>query len=267
MADLADTELFDLKSLEELAHIIGDYYTGSEITRFFERAGFPEISHDGTTKWWFIYITLQELQGVGGPQLVIRILERLYNPKEHTSASILKSISQILTDYNLTTTKDGKIVAKLHPPEIVKNLELIAQRFFRIAQQLSDRHEHRPTLEINNEYDVQDLFHALLLIFFEDVRSEETTPSYGGSRSRIDFLLKQEETIVEIKMTRENLSSKELKNQLLIDIASYPSHPDCKIFVAFVYDPEHRIKNPVGLESDLSKPVNGMEVRVMIYPK
>lgn len=268
MAENIDIDVFDLKSLEELSHIIGDYYTGSELTRFFERAGFPEIQHDGTTKWWFVYIKLQDLQNIEGPEAILRILERLYNPKESMSKDTLSRIDSILDNYQFIGTQDGRIVKKVYPPESLKNLKLIAQHFHKVANQLAGpRYKQRPVLEINDEYDIQYLFHALMLLFFEDVRPEEYTPSYAGANSRIDFLLKQEGAVVEIKMVRSNLGLKELRNQLLIDIASYRSHSDCKTFVAFVYDPKLLLKNPVSLESDLSKPVNGMEVLVMVYPK
>ena len=105
---------------------------------------------------------------------------------------------------------------------------------------------------IEDEYDVQDLFHALLRIFFEDVRSEEWTPSYAGGCSRADFLLPQEKTVIEIKKTRKGLGEKEVGSQLLIDIARYRSHPDCNNLVCFVYDPEGKIGNPKGLERDLN---------------
>ena len=42
---------------------------------------------------------------------------------------------------------------------------------------------------MEDEYDVQDLFHALLTIYFEDIRKEEWSPSYAGGASRMDFLL------------------------------------------------------------------------------
>ena len=55
------------------------------------------------------------------------------------------------------------------------------------------------TLDVQDEYDVQDLFHALLHIHFEDIRPEEWAPSFAGASSRMDFLLKQEQIIIEIK--------------------------------------------------------------------
>ncbi len=43
-----------------------------------------------------------------------------------------------------------------------------------------------------------------------------------------------------------------LRDQLIVDIAQYKGHPNCKNLICFVYDPEERIDNPVELENDLS---------------
>ena len=76
-------------------------------------------------------------------------------------------------------------------------LEQICSRFHLIARQLRSRYAGRPTLDVQDEYDVQDLMHALLCLHFVDVRPEEYTPSYAGKASRMDFLLKQESIVVE----------------------------------------------------------------------
>jgi len=46
-------------------------------------------------------------------------------------------------------------------------------------------------LEIRDEYDVQNLLHAILKLHFEDIRPEEWAPSYAASSKRMDFLLAQ----------------------------------------------------------------------------
>jgi hypothetical protein len=97
-----------------------------------------------------------------------------------------------------------------------------------------------------DEYDVQDLVHALLWLYFGDIRPEECTPSYAGGASRMDFLLPEAEAVVETKMTRPNLSTKQLRNELIIDIATYKEHPKCRALFCLVYDQDKRIKNPRG---------------------
>lgn len=143
----------------------------------------------------------------------------------------------------------------------------ICNNFHQFAKQLLYRHNNRHSISINDEYDVQDLLHAILRLHFSDVREEEYTPSYAGSSSRMDFLLKNEKTIIEVKKTRENLRDKEIGEQLILDVAHYKNHPDCSILYCFVYDPENRIKNSRGLENDLNKQSSELlEVKVFIRP-
>ena len=69
-------------------------------------------------------------------------------------------------------------------------LRRLCERFHLLSRQLRDRHAGRPSFEIEDEYDVQDLLRAVLAIDFEDIRSEEWTPSYAGGAARMDFLIK-----------------------------------------------------------------------------
>jgi hypothetical protein len=141
---------------------------------------------------------------------------------------------------------------------------LICNSFHSVAKQLLQRHDNRETLALRDEYDVQDLLHALLLVFFDDVRREEYTPSYAGSSSRMDILLKVATTVVEAKY---NLPNKQLRNQLLVDIASYRQHKDCRTLICFVYDPEGRVQNPRGFERDLgTQSTKDFEVVVLVRP-
>jgi hypothetical protein len=140
------------------------------------------------------------------------------------------------------------------------------RKFHAIATQLRQRREDRPTLDIADEYDVQDLLHALLRLFTDDVRAEEWTPSYAGGASRMDFLLPELTTVVETKMLRHGMTDKSLGSELLVDIARYASHQDCERLICLVYDPDHRLRNPKGLQSDLSKRHGKLDVVVVIAP-
>jgi hypothetical protein len=130
---------------------------------------------------------------------------------------------------------------------------LLCKRFHFVARQLQQRQRGRTPFEINDEYDVQDLLHALLRLHFEDVRPEEWTPSYAGKSSRMDFLLKQEKIVIETKMTREKLGTAEVSDELIIDVAHYKEHRDCGMLACLVYDPAVRIKNPRGFEADIAR--------------
>ena len=143
----------------------------------------------------------------------------------------------------------------------------ILERFHRVARKLRKRHGSQPPLVMGNEYDVQYLLHALLEVEFEDIRPEEWTPSYGGNSSRVDFLLRPEEIVIEAKMTRAKLGNKEVVDQLAVDIERYRVQPGCKTLICFVYDPSGSAKNPRGIERDLAKlSGNGLEVICLITP-
>ena len=148
----------------------------------------------------------------------------------------------------------------------IAKIELIIRNFHSVARKLQLRYSNRSTIEINDEYDVQYLFSALLCLYFEDIRPEEYTPSYAGSASRVDFLLKKEKIVIEIKKTRQNLEDKQIGEQLIIDAQRYRSHPDCERLICFVYDPEEKIKNPRGIENDLTREFDGLPVSVFITP-
>jgi hypothetical protein len=152
-------------------------------------------------------------------------------------------------------------------PQKTDEIELLCFRFHEVVKQLRERHDGRSTIDVADEYDVQDLLHAVLRIFFDDVRPEEWTPSYAGKPARMDFLLPEAETVVETKKTRKGLGTKEIGDELIVDIARYRTHPSCKRLICFVYDPESRISNPRGIENDLSRKHGDLDVKVIIEPK
>lgn len=146
------------------------------------------------------------------------------------------------------------------------DLSNLFNKFHAVAKQLRNRYSSRNTLDIEDEYDVQDLLHALLRLYFDDVRNEEWTPSYAGGSSRMDFLLKEEKIVIEVKKTRKGLNDKELGKQLIEDKEKYKAHPDCKKLICFTYDPEGRIVNPKGIENDLNSQGDTFEVLIVIRP-
>lgn len=148
-----------------------------------------------------------------------------------------------------------------------KLVEKICSRFHLVAKQMRTRHSNRETLIVNDEYDTQDLLHSLLHLYFDDIRPEEWSPSYAGSCSRVDFLLKDEKIIIEVKKTRPTLKAKDVGEELIVDAQRYRTHPDCKKLLCFVYDPEGWISNPRGLENDLNKKEDDFEIKVLIVPK
>ncbi|MCP1830714.1 hypothetical protein J2R76_007414 [Bradyrhizobium sp. USDA 4532] len=146
------------------------------------------------------------------------------------------------------------------PDNAVDQIVALCRRFPLFAERLRIRQRQRAPVVIKDEYDVQDLLHAILKLHFDDVRPEEVTPSYAGSSSRVDFHLPRERIVVEAKMTRPNLGQKEVADELIIDASRYRTVPGVETLICLVYDPEKRCQNPTALERDVE--VSGVQLRV-----
>jgi len=166
----------------------------------------------------------------------------------------MKLVYRILRELELILEDNDEV--HINDNTALSNLDRIFDRFHKIASQLVNRHNGKPTLVIEDEYDVQDLLRSILTLYFDDIRPEDYTPSYAGRNTRVDFLLKKHRIIIEVKKTRNTLKDKGIGDELLQDIARYKNHPDCDILYCFVYDPSGLISNPRGLESDLNSESN-----------
>ena len=180
----------------------------------------------------------------------------------NTSLEDLRRLAEELDDEDIYIKDNKNNICSNAKEKVI----FLIEKFHTVAKQLKHRQKSKESFEINDEYDVQDLFHTLLHIYFNDIRAEEFCPSYAGKNTRTDFLLKDEKIFIEIKKTRDGLTDKELGDQLINDIAHYKMHSDCKTLICFVYDPEERIKNPIGIEKDISSEKE-IDVHVKIVQK
>jgi REase_DpnII-MboI len=182
--------------------------------------------------------------------------------------SLIGKLARSVMDGTLETKHSGQRVdfagASL---DSVKVVTMIGDRFVDVKRQLLRRHDDRPTLSVADEYDAQDLVHSLLKVFFDDIRPEEWSPSYAGASARIDFVLPRYRLAIELKHTRPSMKTRELGEQLLVDVLKYKVHPNVRHLVCLVFDPGGHVANPRGVESDLSKPSEGLAVTVRIYDR
>lgn len=143
----------------------------------------------------------------------------------------------------------------------------LLHRFPAVVRELGIRHGQRQTMvQINNEYDVQDLLRGILTGLFSDVRGEEPTPSRAGLASRMDLYLKHEKIVIETKMTRPGLTQRKVAEQLAIDKELYRSHNGCRTLVCFVYDPGGHLRSPAALENDPTDLSGSVPTIVIVAP-
>ena len=153
-------------------------------------------------------------------------------------------------------------------PRPIAFINTIGERFHQVANELCRQANGRPTFVIDKEYAVQGLFHALLKLFFEDIRAEEPVPTQMGASGRIDFFIPREGIGIEIKMIRPGLTGKKLGDELSADIVRYQALNECNNLYCFIYDPKQSIRNPRGFEADAAKKsTQKMTITAVIRPK
>lgn len=108
-------------------------------------------------------------------------------------------LDEIRKDLSLYEEVEEEKSVKDSPEKYIKVLDKISTRFHIIVRQLRERYNDRETLDVKDEYDVQDLLHAILRLFFDDIRAEDVSPQYAGGSARVDFLVKQEQIVIETK--------------------------------------------------------------------
>lgn len=143
----------------------------------------------------------------------------------------------------------------------------ICHRFHAVARQLRLRRDYRPTLEVDDDYDLQDLLCALLKVEFEEVATDEWTPSYTGGAPRTTLLVNRDQIAVVAKKTRSGLTTKELADQVAADSAYYRTQGRCSTLFCFMYDPEGRIGSPKRLETTLTSASEHCRIEVLVAPK
>lgn len=190
--------------------------------------------------------------------------ERTYRKGLIAAKTLLAGMIQEIRAFGLPAGLAGSTEAAPGGRDAEALVESLCRRFPAFARRLQRRRGGRPGYAIQDEYDVQTLMHGLLTLHFDDIRPEESTPSIAGGSARIDFLLKAEGIGLEIKMTREDLRDNKTGGEFLIDIGRYPAHPDVRLVIYFVYDPEGHISNPAGFAADVERKFGGHQARVIV---
>jgi hypothetical protein len=142
-------------------------------------------------------------------------------------------------------------------------LERLLHRLPQVIRQLRSRHGNRPPFQVGDEHDLEDLLRALLPIHFDDIRSQNRTPSYASS-NRTDFQLKPESIVLTVKRATSRDCEKQLGEQLQEDVTYYEREGACKTLVALIYDPEGFLREPAQLELMWSKIQDRLELRCVI---
>ncbi len=168
-------------------------------------------------------------------------------------------------------THEGVALPAVPVREVISpDLQLLISSLRRLgtgaARPLVFRRRSRTGLEVNDEYDIQDLVEHMLRLLYSDVRPEEPTPTSAGSSSRMDFFIREGRTVVEAKVARMGHTHRQIKTELLVDFNDYATRSDVDTVIAVVYDFGDVFENPSGFEHDLSGPQGRLDAHVVVVP-
>lgn len=184
------------------------------------------------------------------------------------TVSVLAPPASPIPSPSPTPASPAVVISREQPAsDPVDALRKVCLRFHAVARQLRLRKDYRSTLEVEDDYDLQDLLCALLKLEFDEVGSDEWTPPYTGGSTRTTLLLNRDRLAVVVKKTCSGLTTKELAEQVATDAAHYTSRKPCVHLFCFIYDPEGRIGSPTRLETDLTSVSDAFTVDVLIAPK
>ncbi|AZB34251.1 PD-(D/E)XK nuclease domain-containing protein [Chryseobacterium bernardetii] len=119
---------------------------------------------------------------------------------------------------------------------ILKNFENSIKKISDKAMRYGKEKQNRAVISINDEYDVQDLLYIPLKSIFPEIKYEDDIGNYGGSAKRLDFYLREEGIIIEVKHI--NIADdKKYTKQMKEDLQSYHVVNKLNDIIFFIYAP------------------------------
>jgi hypothetical protein len=176
---------------------------------------------------------------------------------------VIKDYKELLNAIYLDIKCDLLSSSKPISTEII--LDYVFNNFSLFYQQIQKRYNKRKTIEITDEYDVQDIVHSILRLFLSDIRKEAYNPQHLGKSTKIDFVLYEENIGIEIKYADGINPEKRIGDELLVDINHYKMNRNCKKLYCFIYNPHGAFNNPHGFIKELEESKE-LPIRVYIKP-
>jgi REase_DpnII-MboI len=159
-------------------------------------------------------------------------------------------------------------VDRLARRSVLDSVLVVIDAFPKSMAVLGARKRSRPPFEITDEYDVQDLFFALVLPVVPDIVEEDPAPKVAGHSTRLDFTSKATRLGFEIKHVKSKAHAAKVREEILLDERTYQEHPYIDTVVAFVSDPNREIPlhERAAFEADLSQKVAvaGRSIRYIV---
>lgn len=188
------------------------------------------------------------------------------NDLETIDLIILAELQSHFSKQAITKTTYKNLSAKDLIIEILENFEnavkKITDKTMRYGKSSATP---RSLIKIEDEYDIQDLLYFSLKSVFPEIKYEDDTSSYGGSAKRLDFYLKDEGIIIEVKHI-DKADDKKYTKQMKDDLQSYHVVNVLTEIIFFIYAPNaiQDINNFKELEGEQTIQGKTFNVKVIV---
>lgn len=180
-------------------------------------------------------------------------------------------------DSELETYKDREVAKKrvadyirelMHKNCDSKIVENVLNNFYMFIEALFERTPHKKAgiskemlgqIIIKNEYDVQFLLYAYLKPLFPETRVEVNQDT-GNETVRADILVNAE-VIIEIKYIHQNMSEKNIGEQIKADIVHYKQ----KEIYFLIFDKYKIIKNMMTFKNAYESMIEEKNIHIIIH--
>jgi hypothetical protein len=149
-------------------------------------------------------------------------------------------------------------------PEIALILQL-CKRLPAAARILATRRKGKRPLKVKDEYDAQDLLHAVLRAYLKYTVHEEPLGKVGGAHfGRADVAIEELGAVVELKYAHGPDDQKRIVDEFANDLLLYTKWPHLKNFIYLVYNSQD-LRDPEAMEKLARKQtVNGITFTVYV---
>ncbi len=188
------------------------------------------------------------------------IYSESYNSPRYTNISKLQSY--VLSA--MSKVQRGAISKDNILPSFTVLLNIL-NSFSDVVSKLKYRRSGKHSLDIKDEYDVQDILYAMLKGMFPSLQYEDPGKKVGPSSSRADFTVADIGVFIETKYISEKGKEKIIHDECLADIQKYGKQAECQKIVFFVYDPQKCIDNQYAFKSGLGNNhvIDGKNIEVI----
>lgn len=194
----------------------------------------------------------------------------IYNEMQHRGVE-LKPLDN-LARFVETTTLPDIVISSIGQDNKLDLLFKTIEKFTSASKSLTNRRKGKPNIQIEDEYDIQDILQAILKPHFPTIKIEEVVPGNDAEKFlKIDFVLSNIKVAIECKCIRDKNHAKKLTKEINDDIQTYHKHSHCSHLVFFIYDKDLLITSPDTLEENYSKKqifdTKEMTIDLRIRPK